>query len=446
MAVRQRRAAGITVTLFVVAAAACGSSTKSTSTTATTSVAATAAGGATTVAGATTTAVGSTVGAGSTAATPAATAASCTLKSAPLVVGLYEIQGESGVAVNSFDFGSRLAIKAINAAGGVCGQQMKYDRTAPSISDVQVANAAFLAAVDKKPTAMVGIPAPNELAGLQAQIEKAGIPTLSTSGAADSAFFGAQGVSQYNWKLGNPDRFYVKETVDFAVTKLGMKNLALMATTDLAPSTMDVAKDLVTAAGGKVTVALPYSPTANDLTPQILQVKGSDALIDYCYPNTCAVQLNQFQQNGINIPTITSSSLTYVANVLVKGPAMANAYAVFNGCVVSPDSTRPGIADFYKAYKAEYKEEPNSGALQTYNAMFIIKKAIEIAGTTDAKAVNDAMAKVTLTPTDGAICEDNIHADGAQYFFHSVIVAKYSSDGSSKEVDRITTPDTPKAA
>ena len=38
-------------------------------------------------------------------------------------------------------------------------------------------------AVDMNPTAMMGIPAPNQLAGLQSQIERAGIPTLSTSGA-----------------------------------------------------------------------------------------------------------------------------------------------------------------------------------------------------------------------------------------------------------------------
>jgi branched-chain amino acid transport system substrate-binding protein len=367
--------------------------------------------------------------------------ADCELDDSPLVVGLYEVQGESAVAVNSFDFGSKLAVQHINEGGGICGQELRYDRTAPSISDAQVANAAFLEAVDMEPTAMMGIPAPNQLAGLQAQIERAGIPTLSTSGAADQAFYGAEGVSVYNWKLANPDKNYVSQTVAFATEDLGLERIALMGTTDLAPSTMEVAQGLVPESGGEVTVALPYNPTSNDLTPQILQVKGADGLIHYCYPNTCAVQLNQFEQNGITMPTITTSSLTFVANVLVEGPALQNAYAVFSGCVLSADSDRPGVADFYNAYVEEFDEEPNQGALQTYNGMMIIKKAIELAGTTDPEALNEALGEVSVTTEDGVVCDDEYHADGAHYFFHDTIVVEYNEDGTSTEVKRVTNPD-----
>ena len=403
---------------------------------------------ATTAAGADTTVAGgdeTTAPAGDTTVPGTAAPVDCSLDESPLVVGLYEVQGESAVAVNSFDFGSKLAVKMINEAGGICGQELRYDRTAPSISDVQVANAAFLEAVDMNPTAMMGIPAPNQLAGLQSQIERAGIPTLSTSGAAANAFYGAEGVSKWNWKLANPDENYVRETIRFAVEELGLSKLGIFATTDLAPSTMEVAEPMVAEAGAEVTVALPYDPTSNDMTPQILQLEDSDGLIHYCYPNTCAVQLNQFQQNGINIPTITTSSLTFVANVLVEGPALANAYAVFTGCALNAESDRPGVADFYNAYKAEFGEEPNQGALQTYNGMFILKKAIETAGSTDPEAINEALGQVQLTPADGTICEEDIHADGAHYFFHDTIVVKYDETGASTEVSRVTNEDTPEA-
>lgn len=400
----------------------------------------TTAGGVATTAAAT----GEDSGAATTVAGTAAPA-DCSIDEAPLVVGLYEVQGESAVAVNSFDFGSKLAVKMINEAGGVCGQEIQYDRTAPSISDVQVANAAFLEAVDKEPTAMIGIPAPNQLAGLQAQIERAGIPTFSTSGAASNAFYGAEGVSVWNWKLANPDENYVRETIRFATEDLGLTKLGIFATTDLAPSTADVAEPMVGEAGAEVTVNLPYDPTSNDLTPQILQLEDSDGLIHYCYPNTCAVQLNQFQQNGITIPTITTSSLTFVANVLVEGPALANAYAVFTGCALNAESDRPGVADFYNAYVEEFGEEPNQGALQTYNGIFILKKAIEMANSTDPEAINEALGQIELTPADGTICEDNIHADGAHYLFHDTIVVKYDETGASTEVSRITNEDTPQA-
>ena len=131
--------------------------------------------------------------------------------------------------------------------------------------------------------------------------------------------------------------------------------------------------------------------------------------------------------------------------MLVKGPALANAYAVFTGCVLASDSDRPGIGAFYDAYKAEFGEEPNQGALQTYNGVWIIKNAIEMAGSTDPAAVNEALGKLQLTPDDGILCEDDIHADGAHYFFHDTVVAKYHEDGSSEEVSRVTNADTPEA-
>src|SRR5690606_4741989 len=106
--------------------------------------------------------------------------------------------------------------------------------------------------------------------------------------------------------------------------------------------------------GATVDNALPYDPTSNDLTPQVLQVADSDGLLHFCYPNTCAVQLNQFEQNNIEIPTIATSSLTFVANVLVEGPALDGAMAIFTGCVLNSESDRPGVGAFYDAYKAAY--------------------------------------------------------------------------------------------
>ncbi|HEY8548279.1 MAG TPA: hypothetical protein VIL36_24640, partial [Acidimicrobiales bacterium] len=51
------------------------------------------------------------------------------------IAGAVEIAGESDAAVNSFDYGFRLAIKQINEAGGIGGQQIEYERVPLSVSD-----------------------------------------------------------------------------------------------------------------------------------------------------------------------------------------------------------------------------------------------------------------------------------------------------------------------
>src|SRR5687768_14791566 len=74
------------------------------------------------------------------------------------IAGAVEVAGESDAAVDSFDNGFRLAIKEINEAGGIGGQEIEYDRVPLSISDGSRATSQFLEAVDMEPSAIVGLP------------------------------------------------------------------------------------------------------------------------------------------------------------------------------------------------------------------------------------------------------------------------------------------------
>ncbi|CAG0929308.1 partial Leucine-, isoleucine-, valine-, threonine-, and alanine-binding protein, partial [Planctomycetaceae bacterium] len=56
-----------------------------------------------------------------------------------------------------------------------------------------------------------------------------------------------------------------------------------------------------------------------------------------------------------------------------------------------PDDPNPKLQAFLKAYKAKNKETPNSLAALGYDAMYIIKQAIETAGELDRKKIADAL-------------------------------------------------------
>ena len=52
-------------------------------------------------------------------------------------------------------------------------------------------------------------------------------------------------------------------------------------------------------------------------------------MIDWGYPNPVAVQLNQFVQNGINIPTVTGGAAPYIVEGgLAKGAAIQKLYSI----------------------------------------------------------------------------------------------------------------------
>ena len=75
-------------------------------------------------------------------------------------------------------------------------------------------------------------------------------------------------------------------------------------------------------------------------------------LLDWGYPNPIVVQIKQFAQNGLNIPTFTEASMdTDVADHLIAGKILADVYDV-NYCNVFSASPAPALKAFPLLHRA----------------------------------------------------------------------------------------------
>ncbi|HXA61642.1 MAG TPA: ABC transporter substrate-binding protein, partial [Streptosporangiaceae bacterium] len=181
-----------------------------------------------------------------------------------------------------------------------------------------------------------------------------------------------------------------------------------------------------------------YAPNATDVTPTVLAMKGADAVITFAYPVPLAVQLRQFTQNGLNIPTIGSSSTNIAVQYkMVSGDPLKNVYSVVS-CDPTQGSQRQLAKDFGTAYQQKYGTVPTDLAADAYDAVWVAKAAIEKAASTDPAAVNKAMAEVTVT--DKVVCSDGYHADGAHVLSHDVSVDKFATAGTTQEIQKYTFP------
>ena len=61
----------------------------------------------------------------------------------------------------------------------------------------------------------------------------------------------------------------------------------------------------------------------------------------------------------------------------------------------TPNSEDPKVQDFLKAYEEKFGVEADSFAALAYDAANLVLAAVETAGTTDSKAVTEAIAKTT---------------------------------------------------
>jgi branched-chain amino acid transport system substrate-binding protein len=175
----------------------------------------------------------------------------------------------------------------------------------------------------------------------------------------------------------------------------------------------------------------------------VLAMKGADAAANYGYPNPVAVQLKQFQQNGLSVPTISGgSSFIVVQQKLASGAAVAKLYA---STACNPTgSTDPAMQTFAQTYQQRFNETPGQEAAVTYDTFFVLKAAIEKADSADPAKVNDALSTVNVS--SGVICQPSYHADGAHIMGHTVTISSFASDGSSKVVQTTTVPDIAKAS
>ena len=255
-------------------------------------------------------------------------------------------------AVNSYHYGATMAVDEINKAGGIRGQQIQYVRFPASPLDPQQSNAAYLKALDQNPTIIMGLPgAGTQLASISSNVQQGGVPVLDVSPGDDTTRFGSKSASQCAWMTEpyTPDTAAV--ATQFVLQDLGAKKVGLLGTHEVyGTGGIGASKQVLSAAGLQPFAVKQYSPTASDLTPDVLAMKGADAVLDWGYPNPLAVQLKQFQQNGLDIPTLSGGSSAILAdNKLATGAAIAKLFAALS-CNPS-GATGSALATFASAYQ-----------------------------------------------------------------------------------------------
>jgi branched-chain amino acid transport system substrate-binding protein len=351
---------------------------------------------------------------------------------------LWEVSGESANAVDFYQNSAELAVEAINDAGGIGGQPVETVRiTAPPL-DLQQSQAAYLEALDEEPDVIVGFPSSGQVEAAQSNIERGGVPFLSV--ASQNLRYGEEGISQFMWALLPSVDSIVETTVEYMTEEAGYQDIGLMSTTEtFGTAATEAAERALDEKGLEPTEVRRYEPDASDLTEAVLAMRGAEAVMDWGFPNPMAVQLRQFQQNGLDIPTFMhSAAQVIVENELATGDAIAQLHAAVP---CNPTGTdRPSLQEFTATYEEQFGVSPSSSGTAAHDAVYIIKAAIEEAGGTDPAAVNEALGTISVED-DALICNSEYHADGSHYLAHQVSIIRFAADATSTTEQTYTVDD-----
>jgi branched-chain amino acid transport system substrate-binding protein len=303
--------------------------------------------------------------------------------------------------------GARLALDAINKAGGVLGKQVEL-----IIEDDQTTNPGIVLAFSKLASqsdivGFLGSIRSTQVHAMAPDVMKVGKPVMIGGTDPNLTHMG----NQWLFRCRPNDSYSGAVIADYGVKALNKKKWAIVHSTDAFGTAGG--KALATALGKLpgATVALDqgYANQSQDFTPVVLAIKqsGADVLGTYfTFENDLGVFARQLRQLGVNIPWVGSPSTVNVSAMKLAGPAL---YGTFGVADYAEDSS-PASKAFGKLYRDATKVAPDNQSSWTYDAMNILCMAIKKAGKTDPAAIRAAILAIRKYP--GAEGEYNFDANG----------------------------------
>ena len=311
------------------------------------------------------------------------------------IANIVELSGGGATAGTNFKNGVELAVREINAQGGILGKKIQTT-TADTQSNPGVAKGLTQKAIDDNVFAIFGPVFSGSIMVSMAESRKAEVPNF-TGGEASSIT-----------EQGNPYIFRTSFTQATAMPKVAryiseqakLKNIAIIyVNNDFGKGGLDAIKKALAASPTKVAAEISTEPGQIDFAAAVLKAKQSnaDGLFAYANEEESARLLRELKKQGWNKPVIGETTLTGQKVIELAGEA-ANGAVAHVGLTV--DAPLPAIRAFRAKFEKEYKYVSDHNGMKGYSGIYVLKSAIEKVGKLDRKAVAAAMHTLKIKAVD----------------------------------------------
>ncbi len=311
------------------------------------------------------------------------------------VVGIVELSGPGATAGTNFDNGVKLAVKEINAAGGMAGRKVDYvswdTQTQPG-----VAKALAAKAIDQGAQLVIGPVYSGSILISMNETRRAEIPNMI---GGEAALITQQG-NPYVFRASFTQVAAMPKVVRYIQQSVKAGTLAVIyANSDFGKGGRDMVLKELQAAGIKVVADLSTDVGQVDFSSTVIKARQSnaDALFVYCHEEESARILKELRKQGYDKPVIGETTLANDKVIELAGEA-ANGVVAHVG--LTPDAPNPPVQAFARKYLAEYKIKADHNAMKGYTALHAAKATFDRLGRIDSKAFAQALHGATLLVKD----------------------------------------------
>jgi branched-chain amino acid transport system substrate-binding protein len=298
------------------------------------------------------------------------------------IANIVEMSGPGTTSGVLFKNGVEMAIKEINAAGGILGKKITYT-SEDTQTNPGVAKGLAQKAVDNNVFAIFGPVYSGSIMVSMAESKRGEVPNFTGGEAASIT------------QQGNPYVFRTSfgQSVSFPkvaryLTAKSKKLAVLYVNNDFGKGGQATIKQLLANSGTQIVTEISTEAGQVDFSAAVIQAKqsGADALFAYTNEEESARLLRELRKQGWNKPVIGETVLTSAKVVELAGEAANGALAHVGLTVEAPQLQAWG-----KKYQAQYNSVSDHNGVKGYTGMYILKAAIEKAGKLDRKAAAAAI-------------------------------------------------------
>lgn len=348
------------------------------------------------------------------------------------VGGMGPLTGSAAMYGITVDKGAKLAFEEINANGGVLGKKFEYislDEKADPIEAVNAYNkltdegvVAILGSVTSKPTLAVA-----ELAAQD------GIPMITPTGTQINITDAGPNI----FRVCFTDPYQGSTLAKFSKDKLGAKTAAIMVNTssDYSDGIANAFIKQAEKEGIKVVAKEGYSDGDKDFKAQLTKINSEnpDILVVPEYYELSALIATQAREIGMKSTFVGPDGWDGIIGALDSSSYSVVDNSYFTNHYSTEDNNEK-VQSFLKKYREKYNEEPTAFSALAYDTVYVLKNAIDKAGTTDKAELTKAIKASDMDGVTGHLTFDEnnnpikavtiIKVQDGKYIFDSVVETK----------------------
>jgi branched-chain amino acid transport system substrate-binding protein len=286
-----------------------------------------------------------------------------------------------------------MLVEEINSKGGIGGKKIELIVKDSGANPEKAISFAKQLMEEDKVFAVIGPSTSGETMKIKGIMEEG--KTILLSAAAAEVIVNP--VAKYVFKTPQKDSFAVKKIYG-QMQKMGIKKIGVVAgNTGFGKAGMKQLKDIAPEFGLEVVIAEVYDKKATDLTAVVTKLKGAgvEAVVNWSIVPAQAIVPKNMKQIGLDVPLFQSHGFGNIKYVEAAGAAAEGIIFPAGRLLVADvlpddDPQKALLLKYKKDYESKFKEAASTFGGHAYDALMILVKAVEEAGT-DSEKVRDAI-------------------------------------------------------